>query len=1577
MKKKLQLLLMSMLGLCALFVNAQNVPFKVRFSTSAASCYNNGKIHYALTDFGGEVLDSLPEGLSQVRVYHRLSATDTVHYAGWYYNGGTDTLTIGTGIYIVGVEGLMSDGHGGYVRVDTQTVITVVSNYVKPEAFALTQTASGITFAGNLPSLSCQNTGRVQLSILNGAFPYTVTVCDRETGDTLRTQVFPEQQNDGSREFYADYRHYYSFDTMPVGDWDFYLVDGCGYGLPKVNQVVEEATLPKLKFINLFTSSGNFDDTNVVRIQVELDKSADQFPDVFQQYARYRMVYTGLETKEWKPLPITEGQTLELRDTVWAAEKYCDIWGKEIKFEYKLEGCGEWEKSISFCLNEPNDFLFQKDTSNTNTSHYDGNDPCAVLKTWRRNNYSIQYYSDDYAYGVYAPDIAFRVGETPTAYPYYRYFYTHPLTWVYTDTRTGQIIKKDTIDIIINKSYLHDYEVEAIYGSFEDTVLAIPVNRALLDRKGCVLYETLDTMTFYHRQGWLVDGWGITNTENATKCCDVLRHVTVSRSEVWPAPIPSVVRLVRSPDHNRYNFEAVYNPETEIWTITKEHPDNGARVEGLRDGNSVTLSDYCMPGGIYTFEIFTQCDTFTLTKTIKFPNIYLMEMVEEPAYTISRECGTTYVTYTAGKFQRTVLKRSYETDAVDTSRNFFNPRIECIKGFPYHYTPEFSLNTPIRISMNGSYIFKITVGAYDVSYCEAMTWYDTIDFNLETVEFEYAMALLCDSSTHSGHAYVKGVNGSEPYTYTLYSLPDRQGEVLGVNHTGVFNDVPMRSDQQLSCLVEDSCHAYFHVNFYPRTLSAMQKVWFDGGMTTTDACEGTTIQVHALSIGDVLQYDWSGPDGFHATTAEPYVFIPRGGSSGWYRVAITYEDCNQLLTDSIFLSVNEVPSLVIRPDATVCPGDTVEVTLTPNSAEEGDRVNFTVAFAAEREVMTRKYSAMAGTTLTDRFVAFSDTKIFPLQISNGRCDYLSADAADTAYIRVRTDVVRACTVLTTYDTVCAGGNATLTARSTIEAPYSIRWYSDYELTHFLKSDRMGDAEQWSHYDTAGIQQRTVLYAAVEKEGMCPTVNGLPTFEMNMQDGVTLLDCGQVCRLYDAGGPDGNYPLLSESTHRFRSADGRPLVLKFNRMNLSHTSHLLIFTGEEMHPDSLLFDYSRESWNPGVLASRGGSLTLAFRNGADAAAGWEAVVEPMPGMAVAEVWPKHETLIRDEVCQSQTRTYDDPYGVVPEIVPEAEVNEAIRQTGNYYFSKTYFGAGEYGCDSTVTFELSVNPPTLRDTTVVMLSSPEVAFQWRDSLYTESGYYTVLTTRPDGCDSLEVLDLLIVDANVSYEDICQGDVSYLEVETTMPEEVRQSAQLPNRARIGDVLCTDGSVLPSADFSQSGKTAKGVVFYADESGTHGLAVALTEISSPLVVAMNNSSLLIHATLEDVLWDMDGLMNTKRIRNAVNAATNATFDQHAPAVRYCFNYDHLLLNSGTTPMGWYLPAIGELNLLIVNRLEVNKTLRMLADRNAAVSPMLSSGYWSSSMCGSGKAWIITQSGAISSATIGSTYVARPVILF
>lgn len=1584
MKKKLQLLLTMMVSLLSAgLIHAQNVPFQVRFTTTTASCYNNGKIVYALTEPDGTVLDALPDGLTQVRIYYRLSASDTNHYSGWYYTGGYDTLTINSGSYIVGVEGLMSNGNNAYTRVDTESVITVATTYVRPEASALTKVADYPYFAGNYPTISCKNSGRVQLLITEGSFPYTVTVCDHATGDTLRTQIFPDFQNYGTSPLESSYQHYYTFDTMPAGIWDFYVVDGCGYGLPKITQEVNTTQLPRLHLLRVCASSGNFADTNVLKINLDFTQGIETYADLFHQYARYRIIYDGLETKEWRPfqLPMTEYYTLY--DTVFSAEKYCDIWDRKVTFEFKLEGCDDWLDTISYFYEKPNDLYFEKDTGDVVLAVHDATGSCDILYDWERAYYSIRYYSLVERNSSYSPDYSNYPHEgRPWIFMYHRYHYTHPLTWIYTDIRTGQIIKKDTIGIITDHSFLHLNEVEELYGPLNDTSIAIPLLRQLVDRKGCLLYSTMDTLLFLRNRSRFEPGWEASSVPSITYCCERLDEIIVS---ACPSPVPIdhkpvTIRLVHSPDRDRYNFEAVYDPETEIWTVTRDNPENAALIEGRFNGLLLSLKDYCLQTGPYWFEVITSCDTYHLVKEFRFKNTIYYDILEEPSSFVTSECGNMYITYTAGRFRRTVISRHLEEDVADTTTEVATTIITIAKA-PHNsntYKNTYYLNSPIMVSMPGEYIFQIAPETYYYNHSCVPIWLrDTVDLGIRTVEFEYAKALLCDSSFTLGNAYVKAINGNKPYTYTLYSRPNRQGEILGSNHTGVFLNVPMRSDQELSCLVTDSCLSYFHVNFYPRTLAALKKVWFDGDMTVSSACEGTTIQVHALSLGDVLQYEWSGPDGFTATTAEPFVHIPRAGSGGWYKVTITYEQCAQVLTDSIYLTVLDVPQVHVTPDATVCPGDTVQVSFVPESPLESAAVNFTVAFENERGITTRSYTAAMGDTVTDLFTTLTDAKIYPVVVDDGRCLTTLTTAVDTAYIRMRTDLLSACNILTTNDMVCYGGDARLTAKSTLETPHKLKWYADYGLTQLLKEDEMEGSDQWSVYDTAAIRQRTVLYVALEAEGQCPMVNGLTTSVMNMQNGTTIVHCGQGIRLNDAGGEDHDYPVPDVVTHHFRSANGRPLAIQFDHFSLSQTSHLQIFTGYEPNTDSLLWDFTDGSWNPGMLLSAGDAFTICFNSGRIPDEGWSAVVECAPGVAMADVRPNHVTVLRDEVCQSQTQPYQDPYGLTPELADIEELNQAVRKSGLYYFSKVYPGEGQHGCDSAVTLELTVHPPVIRDTAVLITYSQGGSFLWHDSLYTQSGHYTARYSLPDGCDSLEMLHLMIIDAQISSNNVCEGERSYMNISLYSQGDVLNTNTIMANARVGDVLCTDGSFLSADSFLLSGKSAKGVVFYVDRSGTHGLAMSLTEASLPLARVMVEDALDTVSLLSDAINDMNGMLNMRRIKNAVEAVANASFDSHAPAVQYCYAYDHNTLQPEMLPLGWYMPSAGEMNILYSRRLDVNKTLRILSEQQGNVTPLTSPGYWTSTMYDRNNAWMLTDKGGYTYNNIDNLYAVRPIIAF
>ena len=1344
--KKLNLLLMVILVASMYSLQGQERPFHVSFSVTEASCYNNGKIAYALTDSEGNVLEILPEGLSQVRAYYKLSESDSAHYMGWYYTGGTDTMTVNSGNYIVGVEGLLEEGDG-YVVVDTHLLMVVGTTYQKPDVAALYNIPRRYENAGLVPSVSCLNTGRVQLRILRGRFPYTITVRDHVTGDTLRTTVFDDRQYSGTNPDFYDYKDYYTFDSMPAGNWDFYLEDGCGYGYPRVNQNVMAAQLPKMNDVYVYASTGDFNDSNVVRVILELDRDASLYEELMDQYVRYRFVYEGLTEGEWEKLP-SYGFSMNVYDTVSEIGRYCDIMDKDITLEYKISLCVDTVLRKTFQYYRPNPIYFPKDTADLPDSIvYDAN-PCIRFAYQHRHYYSIRYYSDLYNDGIYVPKRV-TAGQD---HIYHRYHYTHPLVWEYTDVRNGGVIKKDTVATIVDFSCLYDTDIEGIYGSLQDTTITIPVERKLLDAKGCELYATLDTMTFYHRKVLASNCWKISHIGD-DHCCEQMREVLVHTGYTPRVdPDGTIVRLVASPYNNRYNFEAVYHSDSRSWQIVKTSVENTSLVSGGVDGCSLALKDYCLPSGPYTFEIITPCDSFTVSDHIAFPYIYRTRLVEEPSYSVVRECANQYLKYTRGKLFKVLYNTSAETGLpLDEEVLEVTFLVEVVSGPAGGYSPNrYRAGDLIRISLPGTYVFRVFSNPFD-DICEPQEYYDTVYFDETTVEFEYAYALLCDSSSTSGNAFVLGSNGVKPYTYTLFDHPDKQGEVLAVNNTGVFLNVPMQSDQEMSCLVEDSCHAYFHVNFYPRALADLQKIWFDGGLTVTNACEGSTIQVHALSIGDVLQYEWSGPDGFHSLTSDPQVFVPRGANDGWYKVTIHNNSCAETLYDSVFLMVNESPSVTMSPDTTVCPGQPVKLFFTPYSPFVDSVVNFTMAFSNKEGVELRHYSAVSGETVTDVYVTTTEAKVYPVMVDDGRCGYAGANPEDTLYLHVRSDVLYACSIQTRHDTVCFGGDALLKAHSTLRPPYTLKWYDDYELTRWLKSDTMYDELDWSYYDTAEIVSRTLLYAAVEQEGKCPTVNGLYEDTLNMQDGLTHIVCGRGLKIYDSGGDMGDYSADEILVHRFVSSEGGPVTVSFDKMDLSTTAHLLVFSGGALNPDSLLYDFTAGVDNPGLLFSYGDTLTLLFTGGSVSSSGWSGLVETFPGVAIAIPMQSNSVSLQDEVCQRESGYYEDPYGISPDVASYEELSEAVQQPGTYTFIQNLEGAGVRGCDSMVTFTLVVNPPSdevwLYDTTIVSenpyTSKIDDHFVDLDvSSPHEADYHLVLQT-DEGCDSIVVLHLTVME------------------------------------------------------------------------------------------------------------------------------------------------------------------------------------------------------------------------------------------
>ena len=1542
---------------------AQDCPFRVKFEVTPASCYNNGKVAYAMTNSSGEVITSAGS-FTEVRAYYIEQGDTAKHYSGRYlvnasgnmvYPNGWDTLTVDYGSYTIGVEALCWDG-STFVKKDTQTVLTIPTTYVKPSASSLYVTANTEDGFGRRPSLNCVNTGRVQLKIEDGRFPYTVFVVNHDTGDTTRVDTFDSPQYTGTDLTLYNYKDYYTFDSLPPGDWDFYLVDGCNYGLPRTGQKVEVVDYPLLDYVEVYASSGNMHDSNVVKINAVLDKDYAYYNKLLPDYVEYRFTYDGVPSSDWKPFPpVLNGHRAQLTDTLAFADNYCDIWGKDIKLEYHRKYCNDSVISKTFHLYKPNDNYFVRDSSDIRDSLEEPPYTCDDLYYWHRWYHEIRYkYNDPY-------DITKNEDD-----PYYRHHYTHPLTWVYYDTELDSVIKTEVVSNISSESRLYDTDVEAVYGDFSSYTMSnplnLPIRRTLVDANGCVIYTRFDSLPYCYDHGPEIVDWQMYHTQG-DHCCATQGSIGVREhfhSEVDPDG--TIIKLERSPYDNRYNFEAVYSSATQSWTIHRSSFENVATIKGGNDGLSMELRDYCLPSGPYHFRIITPCHEFILKDTIAFPDVYSTKMIEEPLFTSHQQCTDMYITYTQGKFAResrnTSLTDGLPLPVVTTELPTYFQIIEGPTG-GYDGTLH-QENEPIRISMPGDFVVKIAPST-SLYVCDLPDYYDTIHYGGPTVEFVYAYAFLCDSTSTQGTAYVKGTNGTPPYTYTLFNDIDKQGDTIEVitlsdtTQPAIFSDKAMNSRHEMSCSIEDACGAYFHVNFYPRTMADLQKIWFDNGLTVMETCEGSTISAHALEIASILKYEWYNPSNeLIDSVSSPSIFIPRGAADGWYKVIIRNTGCTDSIVDSVQLTVKEAPTISLTQTMTICPGEEAHLSFTPTSPT-GEPLTFTVAFENGNGIETRTYSTASGVAQDDDYITYTNAKIYPLSVDDGNCDYTIADEHDTIYIYMKTNIVDICTLFGSRDTVCFGSDARFLAKSTMEPPYTLRWYTDYELTNLIKTDVVTDTSTWSYYDTLALTHHAEVFVAIEKEGFCPTVYGLPTNSVNFANGTTEIACGQVFRVYDDGGATGNYSTGTNVRHTYTTTDGKPVTIHFDELNLSETSHLFVITGSELSVDSVLYDLTAGSPNPGVITTNGNALTLFFMPGMKPDAGWNAIVEHSPGMSIADVYKKNEVVLRDEVCQSQTNIYEDPYHVVPNVVADLSIlNKNLRKAGTYTYTNTIPGADMLGCDSTVTFILTVNPPVHHDTTVVttnLIIGQTGGYVWPTDgrVYTTTGRYSKRTGLPDGCDSLDILDFIVLQVDTSNNEICRGDTARIGVSVTTPDISFHDDLIPPTIAIGDVWCDDGSFMKVDSFLASDKVAKGVVFYVDSTGFHGLAVSLWYSDTRMQWATSYGQWTPKLYTGNVnpnvtnlyAFAMNGMENTLSIKEHAEALPGG-FQTNAPAAYFCYYYDHITGTVGTEHKGWYLPAVGEYYIFNIFRDEINPTLSKLRTRYN--SNTLEMGNWATS---------------------------------
>ena len=181
---------------------------------------------------------------------------------------------------------------------------------------------------------------------------------------------------------------------------------------------------------------------------------------------------------------------------------------------------------------------------------------------------------------------------------------------------------------------------------------------------------------------------------------------------------------------------------------------------------------------------------------------------------------------------------------------------------------------------------------------------------------------------------------------------------------------------------------------------------------------------------------------------------------------------------------------------------------------------------------------------------------------------------------------------------------------------------------------------------------------------------------------------------------------------------------------------------------------------------------------------------------------------------------------------------------------------------------------------------------------------------GCDSIHMLYLSVFDAPTIY--ILPTDTLICDEKVVTLHAVKDVNVVlePPLAGVGDILCTDGSVVKAADYGGSGKTAWGVVFWVDDSVKSGWAVHLQQQHAGCEWGEENievPGLKSYGSLRWAQGDTSGYKSTKLIRDFADSS-------RFPAA-YQVDFDN----------GWYLPACGQLDRLYTEIFEVNESLALV----------------------------------------------------
>ena len=864
------------------------------------TCLNDGEITFKLTKSADCQLDTLNIRYSLYSPLNSISSENSISPV---------FSNLPPGHYIGIVSALHHTGEpgiGANIIIYDTLELNINTSYTEPNVGILNQEFTLENRFGIIRSLPCMATGIVQMRITGGKMPYTINVMKYDGSHYVpyKTETFDNQQHNGDNPAEMDFRDYYNVDSLAAGNYRLTFSDACGYTLPNYEvQIMNTPNIENTGSLTDYANNNNGDSRNNIYVNHLTIGNANshfgrnaayyilQQQDSGKVYWQYRWIDPAIngheaDTSEWKN--VIFGRT---EHSINAAEKYCDLWGQELKLQILDTKC-HGQISYTVTLQKPNaTFHYYTKTKTYPELSYSYTDSCGrhiknVEKTYYENNF--------YPYNDYNRLFTGRIDGNRNV----RYF----ILDVAEDTIISQgITGAHNGDL----SYQYSFEFDSIYHNKAAKFKVLDaLGCNIADKDFVVSSKPIETIT---NPSFNIYGFKETSNHCGYSMFTQYYTFTTGISDL------DTFQITESPG-GLSNMSMVYKADLHQWvrldsndniSISNYHGD--LAIENLR------------ATGKFSYRYVSGC--YITEKNQHFANsnygIGKYYAPEPAVYQIEPTCTGTRIIPLAGYYKQYSFNQYTNVPTITTARAIF--RVYGNPSLPNRITGYYQLGDTIDISLEGNIRIEMC-DEYNYTNTEHLCHFrDTIVQVLkQPLQYDYFYSYCCHIGDTASTVRTRAKGGIPPYLYTIH---DKHGSLLDSNYVGDFYNLPLPHRDTVYLRVTDQCGTSFIYKGQVIEQQLIKKAWFEDGTAYKTLSDSNWCQLFAITLDDI-DYHWDGPNGFTSDEQNPQFFIPVDSNmSGKYFLSIQDSVCG-LMKDSLMLKVitkSYVPELIWIEDS-ICSG---------------------------------------------------------------------------------------------------------------------------------------------------------------------------------------------------------------------------------------------------------------------------------------------------------------------------------------------------------------------------------------------------------------------------------------------------------------------------------------------------------------------------------------------------------------------------------------------------------------------------------------------------------------------------------